>query len=171
MNLLIFPKTAAEPGASEKPCGHLGRLLGALGWVLNPLDRFLGSLEASWGLLERSWRPLRASWGAPAGFLGPLGRLLGRLRGDPNVTKITCQKQVNFQTPKHRVDLRYGAPFGRPKSTKIASKTSQNLRRFSRAKKLRFKSLLEPSWADLGAFWVPSWGPKCALPYTRASVW
>ena len=39
--------------------------------------------------------------------------------------------------------------FGRPKSTKISPKTSQNLRRFSRAKKLLFKSLLEPSWADL----------------------
>ena len=42
----------------------------------------------------------------------------------------------------------------------MAPKTNQNLRRFSRAKKLLFKSLLEPSWADLGAFWRPSWGQK-----------
>ena len=47
-----------------------------------------------------------------------------------------------------------------PKSTKMASKTSQNLRRFSRSKTLIFKSLLEPSWADLGPFWKPSWAQK-----------
>ena len=46
LNFLKFPKTAAEPGASEKPCGRLGRLLGALRRVLNPLDRLLGLLEA-----------------------------------------------------------------------------------------------------------------------------
>ena len=45
LNFFIFPKTAAEPGASEKPCGRLGRLLGGLGRVLSPLDRLLGSLE------------------------------------------------------------------------------------------------------------------------------
>ena len=80
-NFFIFPKTAAGPGASEKPCGRLGRLLGALGRVLSPLDRLLGSLEgvleppgalleASWSLLGRLGGGLGASW-APASW-GPL---------------------------------------------------------------------------------------------------
>ena len=88
---------------------------------------------------------LGASWGALGGVLGPLGRLLGRLRGDQNVTKIRCPKKANFQTPKRRVLLRYGGGFGSPKSTKIGPKTSPKLRRFSRAQKIVFKSLLEPS--------------------------
>ena len=118
----------------EASSGTLGSSLGPLGTLL----------EASWGLLG-------CSWGLP----GASCRLLGRLRGDPNVTKITCQKRVNFQNPKRRVDLRYGAPFWTPKSTKMASKTRQNLRRFSRTKKMLSKSLLEPSWADLGELRPP----------------
>ena len=55
-----FPKTAAEPGASKKPGGRLGRLLGALRRVLSPLDRLLGSLEA---FLEPPGALLEASWG------------------------------------------------------------------------------------------------------------
>ena len=58
LNFLNFPKTAAGPGSSEKPCGRLGRLLGTLGQVLSPLERLLGSLEA---LLGRFWEPLGAS--------------------------------------------------------------------------------------------------------------
>ena len=60
LNFLNFPKTAAEPGASEKPFGRLGVLLGALEWVLRPLDRLLGSLEA---LLKPPGALLEASWG------------------------------------------------------------------------------------------------------------
>ena len=119
-----------------------------------------GLLRPSWGLLGRSWRPLGASLGALGGVWGPLGRLLGHLRGDPNVTKITCPKKINFQTLKCRILLGNGVQLGTPKSTKIGPKTSQNLSRFSRAKKLLFKSLLEPSWADLEAFGRPSSGPN-----------
>ena len=54
--------------------------------------------------------------------------------------------------------LTFRGAFGRPKSTKIGPKTSQNLRRFSRSKKLLFKSVLGPSWAAPGAFWRPPWG-------------
>ena len=120
--------------------------MGTLGGVLGLLGCLLGRLGVSLGTL--------------GGVLGPLGRLLGRLRGDQNVTKITCPKKVNFQTPKRRVDLRYGGGVGRPKSTKMGSKTSGNLRQFSRAKKVLSKRLLEPSWADLGAFWEASWAPQ-----------
>ena len=76
----IFPKTAAGPGASEKPGARLERLLAPLGRVLSPLDRLLRGLDvlleppgvllgASWGLLNRSgglpggsWAPLGPSW-------------------------------------------------------------------------------------------------------------
>ena len=78
---LTFPETAAGPGASEKPCAHLGRLLGALGRAFSPLDRLLGSLEAllkppgalleaSWDLSGRAWRLPGASWGLPGSLLG-----------------------------------------------------------------------------------------------------
>ena len=77
LNFFIFPKTAAEPGASEKPCGRLGRLLGGLGRVLSPLDRLLGSLEAllepPGALLGASWRLLGPSWGGLGASWAPLG--------------------------------------------------------------------------------------------------
>ena len=119
-----------------------------------------GLLRPSWSLLGRSWRPLGASLGALGGVWGPLGRLLGHLRGDPNVTKITCPKKINFQTLKCRIGLGNGVQLGTPKSTKIGPKTGQILRRFLRAKKWLFNSVLEPSWVDLGPFWRPSWGQK-----------
>ena len=91
LSFFIFPKTAAEPGASEKPCAHLGRLLGGLGRVLSPLDRLLGSLEvlleppgapweASWDLLGCSWRLPGASW-------APLGPSWAVLEAIQNKTK------------------------------------------------------------------------------------
>jgi len=127
---------------------------------LKPLDRLLGSLDASWGLLGRSWGPPGASWGALGGFLGPLERLLGRLGSDPKQHQNYMRKKINFQTPQRRRTEPKWDHFEGPKSTKIDSKMNQKLRRFSRAKKNLFKSLLEPSWADLGAFWRPSWQPN-----------
>ena len=53
-----------------------------------------------------------------------------------------------------------GGGFGHQNRPKTAPETSQNPRRFSRAIKVLFKSVLEPSWADLGSFWAPSWGQK-----------
>jgi hypothetical protein len=50
--------------------------------------------------------------------------------------------------------------FGDQNRPKSDPKTGPNLRRFSSPKKLLFQSLLEPSWADLGAFWRPSWGQQ-----------
>ena len=137
-----------------------------------------GLLRPSWSLLGRSWGSLGASWGALGGVLGALGVLLGRLGGDPKHHNDNIRKKVNFQTPKRRVDLQHGGHprnflegLGSPKSTKIGPKTSQNLRRFSRAKKLLFKSLLEPSWADLEAFWRPSWGLKLRSGTSGRSIW
>ena len=91
---------------------------------------------------------------------GPLGCLLGCLGGDPKQHKNNTQTKSNFQTSKSRIHHVYGVPFGRPKSTKIDSKTSPKLRPFSKAKKMRFKSLLDASWAALGPFWPPCWSPQ-----------
>ena len=139
--------------------------------MICPLDRLLGLLRPSWSLLEHSWRPLGVSWGALGGVLGPLGRLLGHLEGDPKQHKNNMSKKTDFEPHMGPTTLIFGAPKEDPKSTKIGPKTSPNLRRFSRPKKLRFKSLLEPSWADLGAFWRPSWGPKNRSGIGRRSIW
>ena len=45
---------------------------------------------------------------------------------------------------------------------KIDPNRTQNETKFKtifKSEKLLFKSLLGPSWADLGAFWRPSWAP------------
>ena len=148
-----------DPAVSWVP---LGASWGALGGLLEPLEALWGGswslLGSSWGLLGRSWRPLGASGGALGGVLEPLGRLLGRLGADPKQHKNIMQKKTNFKSSKGPSTTKFWAPKDDPKSIKIGPKTSQNLRRFSRAKKLLFKSLLEPSWVDLGAFWRPSWG-------------
>ena len=141
-----------------------GSLLGRSWRVLSPLDRLLGSLQA---LLEPPGALFGASWGALGEVLGPLGRLLGRLEGDPKKLKNSMQK--NSQQGGHRKS--FWAPQRGPKSIKNAAKTEQKLSRFSSSKKLLFKSLLEPSWADLGAFWRPSWGSKYRCGIGRRSVW
>ena len=121
----------------------------------------LALLTGSWGLLGCFWGLLGCSWG----LLEPLGALLGGswgllgaswavLEAIQNNKHITCQKR----SPRGGVIRFILEGLGGPKSTKIGPKTSQNLRRFSRPKKLRFKTHLEPSWADLEAFWRPSWG-------------
>ena len=124
-------------------------------------------LGASWGVLGASWGPLGsllgASWsllGASWALLGPsckgskkasiLRALLGRKRGGGMAV--------------------FGHPFWHQNRSKTAPKTSQNPRRFSRAIKALFKSVLEPSWADLGPFWAPSWGPKSSFRIGKRSM-
>ena len=184
MNFSIFPKTTAGPSASEKPCGRMlsiflffrkrlpdqvlrksfvgvlgssWHLLGSLEALLEPPGALLG---ASWSLLGRSWGGLRASW-------DPLGPSWRRSK--------TRQKQRAFlnpkKYPKKSCTQVFLAPFWAPKSTKNHPKTNQKFRRFSRAKKMLLKSLLELSWADLGAFWEPSWGSKNRCGIGRRSVW
>ena len=161
---IAFPLGGTPPPARQlsasPPCilwqgilaGHLWscRALLAGSW---------GLLRPSWSLLGRSWGPLGASWGALGGVLGPLECLLGRLGSHAKRHQDDMPKKVNFQTnfgPQRHI---CSPPKRRPKSTKIGPKTSPKLRRFSRAKKIVFKTVLGPSWADLGAFWRPSWAP------------
>ena len=108
---------------------------------MGDLGAVLGGLGALWG----------GSWGG-------LGRSCGDLGSAFGAVKFLIDFLIDFGRQK-------GAQreaFGEPKSSKIGAKTSPNLRRFSTPKKFVFKSLLEPSWADLGTFWVPSWGAKNA---------
>ena len=126
--------------------GLLGASLGALEALLEPPGALLA---ASWSLLGRSWGGLRASW-------DPLGPSWRRSK--------TRQKQRAFlnpkKEPKKSCTLYFWGSFWAPKSTKNHPKTNQKIKRFSRAKKMLVMSLLEPSWADLGPFWRPSWAPN-----------
>ena len=139
--------------------------------VLSSLDRLLGSLEAlleppgapwgaSWNLLGRSWGGLRASR-ALLGASWRRSKTRQKRRAFLNTQKYPTKSWINV----------FSASFREPKSTKMASKTSQNLTRFSRAKKMLFKSLVEPSWVVLGAFWRPSWGSNNRCGIGRRSVW
>ena len=129
----------------------LGRSWGGLGASRAPLGGLLGALEgllgALGGPLGRSWGGLGASRAALGGVLGRLGCLLGRLGGDAKQLKDDRPRKSEFQTLLGGHCASFWRSFWKPKSVKMASKTNQNLRRFSRAKKLLFKSLLEPSWA------------------------
>ena len=51
-------------------------------------------------------------------------------------------------------------PKGTQNGAKRAPEASQNRSRFSRAKKTRIETVLEPSWVDFGWFGAPSWAPK-----------
>ena len=100
------------------------------------------------------------------GSWGGLGRSCGDLGSAFGAVKFLIDFLIDFGRQK---GAQRGA-FREPKSTKIGPKTSPNFRRFSRAKKLLFKSLLEPSWADLGAFWRPSWAPNLRSGISGRSI-
>ena len=106
-------------------------LLGPLGRLLEALETPLGR---SWSLVGASWTRLRPPWRRP------------KHHND------NMREKINFQTPLRSFPLAYGAPFWDPKSTKLGPQTDPKLRRFSRPKKLLFKSFLGTSWADLGHF-------------------
>ena len=109
------------------------------------MGRSWGGLGGSWGLLGASWAPLVPSWGVSK-------RLLNM---------ILCKNAI--QNPKWEHLTNFWLSQGQPKPSQNGTQTSQNSRRFPRAKKLLFKTVLEPSWADLGAFGRPSWGQNKRL--------
>ena len=173
-HFFIFPKTAAGPGASEKPCGRLGRLLGALGRVLSPLDRLLRSLEAllepPGALLGASWGLLRHSGGLPGASWAPPGPSWAVLEAIQNKTKT---KSI-FEPQKIPKKILLPSFFGSILDAKIDQNRIQNESKFKtifKSEKMLFKSLLEPSWADLGAFWRPSWGPNLRSRTSGRSIW
>ena len=51
-----------------------------------------------------------------------------------------------------------GAPFGRPKRYQNRSQNDPKSKRKFKTKKRRPKTILDPSWSDLGSILAPSWG-------------
>ena len=127
-------------------------------------------LTGSWGLLRPSWSLLGRSAEPLGALLGMSWSLLGVpwavLKAIQNNIKITCKKEPILN---HTATF-IGSPKGSQNRPQMAPKTHPNFRRFSRAKKLFFKSLLEPSWTDLEPFWEPSWGSKYRCGIGRRSV-
>ena len=51
-----------------------------------------------------------------------------------------------------------GAPFGSPKRHQNRPHTDETSKRKFKMKKRRSKTILDPSWSDLGSILAPSWG-------------
>ena len=128
---------------------HFAASWGGLGGLLERLGAPLGG---SWDLLSASWEPLGASW-------APLGGILGASWAHLTTFTTTFKRRTYFEPNRGGTIKVFELPEGAQNRPKMGPKTKQNLRRFSRATKLLSKSLLEPSWADLGAFWKLSWAP------------
>ena len=65
------------------------------------------------------------------------------------------------------------SPFGRPKRHQNRSQNDQKSKRKIKRQKNRSKTILDPSWGDLGPSWVPSWAdldPKIVLSPRAALV-
>ena len=137
-------------GCSWLPFGCSG-LPFLYSWL--PVGAFWAPLGASWAPLGASWAPLGASWGD---------------------LKIQVRNWSDFGSPK-------GAkrePKGSQNGTKMEPKTDQNRRQISTSKKAVFKTVLGPSWGDLGSFSVSpgvkhvdiSLGFICVFEHSRFSI-
>ena len=89
---------------------------------------------------------LGASWGALGGVLVPLGRLLGRLKGDAKKTKHSMQKRS--QQGGHRPNL--WAPQRKPKSSQNGTPNATKFKTIFKSEKV---ALQEPLGAVLGRSW------------------
>ena len=126
MNFLNFPNTAAEPGASEKLRGRLGKLLGALGPVLSPLGRLSGSLEALLEppgvLLGTSWAILRHSGGLSGASWAPFGPSWAVLEATQNKIKRKSILEPQTRAQKDQTPQSFGRHFGTPNRPKSEPK-------------------------------------------------
>ena len=91
--------------------------------------------------------------GGLGGILGGLGAVLGGLGSawliQGHFGVVASLRRAVFWRPKEGQD-----------DAKMRPKTDQNRRQKRRRKKMLLKIVLEPSWGDLGSFWVPSSVPK-----------
>ena len=122
---------------------------------LGPLFAALGPLlGCSRGALGSSWGTLGRSWGGLGALLGALGSLLGALRSllerHAKIIKKSMPKMTDFGSQK---PLKM-SPKSHPKPTKNRCKKRSE-------KKHRNKTVLGPSWGDLGPFCDRSWGHLC----------
>ena len=112
-----------------------------------------GCFLAFWSELGPTWPPKLPKMTPrchPGSLLGPHGHLLGRLGGGQNLTKTTCPKKINFQTPQCRVTLLTWGGFGRPKSIKNATRNESKFKTIFKSEKV---ALQQPLGAVLGRSW------------------
>ena len=136
-------KTGGSGGAEPPRQGDLGEVLGPLGSLFG---------VHSWPNLTAKTAkndPQMASWGGLGVLWGTSWAVLLRQK------RPSKKKQISRAKTEATVRI-FGPPFGTQNPSQMPSKTSQNLKGFFKAKKLLSKTLLEPSWADLAAFWWPS---------------
>ena len=78
----------------------------------------------------------------------------------PGPTKTSQDlSKIDFGTILNRSGIDVGPIWG-PSRFKIGPKTHPKFKRLLIAKKWPSKPVLDPSWGDLGSFWMPCWGPK-----------
>ena len=82
----------------------------------------------------------------------------------PNDKTTREPNQDDFKTvldapkgPEHRYLRTPRAPFGRPNRHQNGTKNDAKTKRKFKRQKNRSKTILDPSWGDLGPSWVPSW--------------
>ena len=114
---------------------------------------------SSWGVFRGGFR---GSGGPPGGLLGASwGLLEAILRGLGLSLFIFYNGSISDRFWDDFGPEKGGPrdPFGTPNWSKIGPKTIPNLIRFLRPSKSVSKTVLGPSWADLGRFGASSWGP------------
>ena len=96
----------------------------------------------------------------------------GAPKNDPKTTKKAIPNDKTTREPnqddfktvldpqgpsKPQFGVTPGAPFGRPNRHQNGTKNDPKSKRKFKRKKNRSKTILDPSWGDLGPSWVPSW--------------
>ena len=112
----------------------------------------------------------------------------GAPKNDPKTTKKAIPNDKTKQGPNQddlwivldqpqgvqpQFGVTPGVPFGRPKRHQTRSQNDQKSKRKIKTNKNRSKTILDPSWGDLGPSWVPSWAdldPKIVLSPRAALV-
>ena len=120
--------------------------------------------EAPKGFYRAKGRPEEApTWPQQCIKMGPRRTQDGK-KAIPNHKTTREPNQDDFKTvadPQpadlHSSAASPGLHLGGQNGTKTDPKTIKNRSDKSRGKKHRSKTILEPSWGDLGPSWVPSW--------------
>ena len=108
-----------------------------------------GVQEASWGVLGLSGGVRGASWEG-----------LGRSWGDLGATFKAVRFRIDFLIDFERQKGAKRDAFGEPKWSQNRSQNDSKSKSIFKSEKTLFKTVLEPPWAHLAPFWVPSWAQK-----------
>ncbi len=130
------------------PKGYWARCFG------NAFSFIRGVWEGVWGRPGGVWK---MSWGGPGvvrgasgGVLGGSWALLERSWNDLSRSPISDRFLIDLGRQKGANRDAFGEAKGSQNRSQNDPQTTQNRRRFSRAKKTLFKTVSEPSCADLG---------------------